>query len=222
MPSFFDGWLSGSCSATTAGPEDHERAFDVLAADAHQVTRRGGVRLVDLALVAALDQALLRHGRAAAGRDDQDGVGIGRHELQRLAASRWCRCARSARSSTSLMPAFSACGVMSLSQRLAVGVGVAEEAERLDAGASSCARPSGCAITSVDCGRRNDQSSLPGGRPAGESTSCGVLPSAETSAIANGDRRRSRADDDVGLVLGDEAAACSARPWSGRSRRRGR
>ena len=42
----------------------------------------------------------------------------------------------------------------------------------------------GIAITAVDCGIRNDQVSLPGGRFAGESISCGVLFSTQTSTMA--------------------------------------
>jgi hypothetical protein len=40
------------------------------------------VRLVDLAFVAALDQAHLRHGGTGARSHDQHGVGVGRGQLQ--------------------------------------------------------------------------------------------------------------------------------------------
>ena len=93
-----------------------ERALDVGAADADQVHRRRAVRLVDLALgIAALDQPLVRHRRAAARGDDQDRVGVGGDELERLAGDAVSlRAKRSV--ATSLMPAFSASGLMSVSQ----------------------------------------------------------------------------------------------------------
>ena len=50
MPSALLAFAAGSLSATTAGPDDDERALDVGAADADQVHRRRAVRLVDLAL----------------------------------------------------------------------------------------------------------------------------------------------------------------------------
>ena len=69
-----------------AGGDQHragrqERAFDVLAADAQEVGVGDAVGLVDLALVAALLQRLLRQRGRRAGAGDQHRVGLGRDIL---------------------------------------------------------------------------------------------------------------------------------------------
>jgi hypothetical protein len=88
--------------------------FDVLAADAHQVGRGRRVRLVDLALVAALDDRLLGHGGAGAGGHDQHRVGVGGVQLQACGVTLVSvRAKRSA--ATIFMPFFSASAVAAFS-----------------------------------------------------------------------------------------------------------
>jgi hypothetical protein len=65
-----------------------EGAVHVLAADAQEVVVGHAVGLVDLALVAALLERLLRQRRRRAGAGDQHRVGLGGHDLQHLAGDR--------------------------------------------------------------------------------------------------------------------------------------
>mmetsp|Transcript_6985 Transcript_6985/g.29651 ORF Transcript_6985/g.29651 Transcript_6985/m.29651 type:complete len:571 (-) Transcript_6985:511-2223(-) len=109
-----------------------QRAFDILAADAQEVVVGNAVGLVDLAGIAALLQRLLRQGRGRAGTGDQDGVGLGRDKLEHLAGDRRVRA----------VVAFAGDDVELLGRgdlvelappALAVGIGKADEAGRLDA-----------------------------------------------------------------------------------------
>lgn len=82
--------LAGRMIGRQRARDDHrlgreQRPVDVLAAELDEFRRRDPVRLVDRALVAALDQRALRQDGRRAGARDQDRVGFRRDQLQCLA-----------------------------------------------------------------------------------------------------------------------------------------
>ena len=65
-------------------PGGEYRSFDLFLAQPDEVVGRHRVRLVDAALVALVVERRLRQHRGSADRGDQNGIGPGRNELQRL------------------------------------------------------------------------------------------------------------------------------------------
>ena len=88
--------------------------------------------LVNLALVAALDDGHVRHGRAAARSDDQHGVRLGGGQLEHLAGHAGVRAGKSL-GADDFDAAFGRFGAEVFQPAFAVHVVVAEKADRLDA-----------------------------------------------------------------------------------------
>ena len=220
---FLIGLLSGSCSYTSIGPDGQQRAVAVLADHAQEVGIGDAVRLVDLALVAARHELLLRRRARRARGADQDRVRIGADELQHLAGDR--RVVAVVLLLRDDLDARGLCRALHLGEpAIAVRVGEADVADRLDAvglhvtAIASAIRASFCGVLKTHCVFGLAGSTI---RAEAAIEIIGVLASATTSIIAS----------ELGVIVEPTITSTlfslislrvRSPPWSCRTRRRAR